>query len=243
MVFCSISSTFKRKPKFVTFRDFKMFDIDQFNIDLFEVRWEDIAYLPDIESKIIFLKNNIIALFGKHCPIKTVRVTKPKAPWLTSNVKLILKTRNEALSKYKANPTSVNWNEYKKLRNFALLTIRNERSAFLNQLQLNDNPSSLYRALKNMHIRNNSNIDIPDTLCNPYEVNDYFKAMYQDNNEQCIENIFSYTTSRFSNSSSFSLKPIESHILLKIIGGIRLKCFWSGRHIPTDVETMSPSNK
>nr|CAH7742951.1 unnamed protein product [Callosobruchus chinensis] len=221
MVFCSISSTFKRKPKFVTFRDFKMFDIDQFNIDLFEVRWEDIVYLPDIESKIIFLTNNIIALFDKHCPIKTVRVTKPKAPWLTPNVKLILKTRNDALSKYKANPTSVNWNEYKKLRNFALLTIRNERSAFLKQLQLNNNPSSLYRALKNMHIRNNSNIDIPDTLCNPYEVNDYFTAMYQGNNEQCIENIFSYTTNRFSNSSSFSLKPIESHILLKIIGGIR----------------------
>nr|CAH7748818.1 unnamed protein product [Callosobruchus chinensis] len=148
MVFCSISSTFKRKPKFVTFRDFKMFDIDQFNIDLFEVRWEDIVYLPDIESKIIFLTNNIIARFDKHCLIKTVRVTKPKAPWLTSNVKLILKTRNDALSKYKANPTSVNWNEYKKLRNFALLTIRNERSAFLKQLQLNNNPSSLYRALK-----------------------------------------------------------------------------------------------
>nr|CAI5862446.1 unnamed protein product [Callosobruchus analis] len=220
MVFCNISRTLKRKPKFVTFRDFKMFDIDQFNVDLYEIRWEDLVYLRDIESKISFLTNNINALFDKHCPIKTVRVTKPKAPWLTSNVKLILRTRDDALSKYKANPTPANWSEYKNLRNFALLTIRNERSAFLKQMQRNNKPSLLYRSLKDMHIPNNGNTDIPDNLCNPYEVNNYFTTMYQDNNEQCIENIFNYTTSRFSDSSSFSLKPIESHILSKIVSGI-----------------------
>nr|CAI5861082.1 unnamed protein product [Callosobruchus analis] len=220
MAFCDISCNLHSKPKYVTHRDFAMLDIDQFYIDLHGIHWENLIYINDIESKINFLTSNINALFDKHCPIKTVRVTKPKAPWLTPNIRLILKERDKALSKYKAHPSSTNWREYKEKRNFALLAIRNEKAAFLKELQWNNSTKLLYQSLKGMHIQNNNCINIPDNLANPYEINDYFTTMFLKNNEHCVDKIFMYTFSRFSDNNTFSLRPIDSNTLSTIISGI-----------------------
>nr|CAH7731134.1 unnamed protein product [Callosobruchus chinensis] len=47
------------------------------------------------------------------------------------------------------------------------------------------------------------NIDIPDTLCNPYEVNDYFTAMYQGNNEH-----------KYCQSHNLKINPSKSKTIL-----------------------------
>nr|CAH7760935.1 unnamed protein product [Callosobruchus chinensis] len=168
MVYCSLFCGIQKQQKFVTFRDYKNFNIDNFNKDLHQVPWDRILYLRDVESKLRFLTENINMLFDLHCPIRTVRVTRPKAPWLTSNLKLIFKERNRALSKFKNNPSPDNWNNYKSLRNFALMSLRNEKSAFLKHLQHQKNSSLLYKSLKNMHIQANKSIDIPQDLSDPH---------------------------------------------------------------------------
>ncbi|VEN63925.1 unnamed protein product, partial [Callosobruchus maculatus] len=89
------------------------FSIDSFNKDSHQVPWEHILYLRDVECELRFLTDIVNMLFDLHCPIRMVRVTKPKAPQLTSNLKLIFKKRNKALFKFKSNPSPDNWSHYK----------------------------------------------------------------------------------------------------------------------------------
>nr|CAH7767044.1 unnamed protein product [Callosobruchus chinensis] len=212
---------YSKAKKIVTFRDYKNFNIDNFNKDLHQVPWDRILYLRDVESKLRFLTVNINMLFDLHCPIRTVRVTRPKAPWLTSNLKLIFEERNRALSKFKNNPSPDNSNNYKSLRNFALMSLRNEKSAFLKHLQHQKNSSLLYKSLKNMHIQANKSIDIPQDLSDLYMVNDYFTSVFQNSDEACTEKIFFYRTNTYLQKNIFSLKLVSLDNIQTIIHSIK----------------------
>nr|CAH7757384.1 unnamed protein product [Callosobruchus chinensis] len=85
----------KQTPRIATFRDFKNFDQERFTADLFSINWIDAKFISD----------NIIALFDHHAPLKTIRVTKPRAPWLTPNLKLLMKLRDKALHRFRKNPS------------------------------------------------------------------------------------------------------------------------------------------
>nr|CAI5820388.1 unnamed protein product [Callosobruchus analis] len=221
MVFCSLPCTTQKQQKFVTFRDYKNFNIDSFNKDLHQVPWEHILYLRDVESKLRFLTDNVNMLFDLHCPIRTVRVTKPKSPWLTSNLKLIFKERNKALFKFKSNPSPDNWNHYKSLRNFALMSLRNEKSAFLKHLYYQRNSSLLYKSLKNMHIQANKSNDIPYDLSDPYMVNDYFTSVFQNSDQVCTEKIFFYRTNTYLRKNLFRLKLVNLDHIRSTISKIK----------------------
>lgn len=131
-VYCVLKFECVNNPqKFITFRDIKNLDMHAFNNQLNNIHWLDIVTVTDIENKVRFLTNNITKLFDTHCPYKTIRVSKPRSPWLTENLKLIYNERNKALSRFKRLKTPESWNNYKQLRNFALRSTRNEKAAYL----------------------------------------------------------------------------------------------------------------
>lgn len=67
-------------------------------------------HVESTDEKLIILYN-----FAKHAPLKNVRITKPKAPWLTDNLKLFMTLRDKSLAKYKT--------KYKDLRNLVNKTV------------------------------------------------------------------------------------------------------------------------
>ncbi|CAH1984017.1 unnamed protein product [Acanthoscelides obtectus] len=197
MVYCDVKCSIKCEPKFVTYRVFNNINSEAFDNDLYRIDWESILYFSDIESKVEFLTSNLLSLFDLHCSERTVRVTKPKAPWRTANVQMLFRERGEALSKYKMNPSEENWNSYKSLRNYCLLALRKEKSAYLEHLHENKNSKSLYKSLKQMHIQSNKEPpNIPVHLSNPYKVNDYFTSIFKNSDEQCIDKIIHYRNNR-----------------------------------------------
>nr|CAI5840107.1 unnamed protein product [Callosobruchus analis] len=222
LVYCEISCDYKKTEKYVTYRDFKNFSLDLFLCGLHSIPWENILIYRDIETKVEFLTKNIIGLFDIHCPTKTARVTKARAPWISQNTKLLFKERNRALQKFRSNKTSSNWNEYKVLRNFALSSLRNEKSAYLRHLHNLSNSSSFYKTLKYMHVQVNSkSAEIPKHLKNPHKVNDYFTSTFQNSDLECSDSIFFYRTNKFQESCSFSLTTVDLGTVLNVITNIK----------------------
>lgn len=129
----------KHVQKFVSFRDFKCFNEDEFFDDLFAVPWNDIYYMAEIDDKVEFFTSQLSLLFKKHIPLRTVRVSKPPAPWLTPALKIMMKERDKALLKYKKNNTPQNWENYRGLRNFTLLSVRREKTGYLEFLERQKN--------------------------------------------------------------------------------------------------------
>lgn len=226
LVFCNIKvPPFKIKQKIVDFRDFKNFNEDMFFIDLNNIRWDEVFYIPDLDQKIEFLTNNILKLFDTHAPLRTVRIGKPRAPWLTDVIRLMMKLRDRALKKYKLEKTPQNWSYYKNLRNFVLASIRREKQAYIISLQ--NNPKEMWKALKELHIQREDNkYHMPDAT-ELEELNNYFASVFSKT-DNCLFSTVHYNNTRY-NSTSFSLSMVDTKCVLKAVKEIKSNAFGSDK--------------
>lgn len=221
VAFCEISFKMKKQQsKVITYRDFKCFNMQSFNMDLFNVNWSNILYINNINEKVKFMTENILHLFNIHSPIKIIRVSKPRAPWLTYVLKLILKERDKALSRYKRLRTQESWDHYKDMRNFAKASIRREKMAYLQYLS-GQSSSSFFSALKSLKIQHSQSVEIPHQLSDVNEVNDHFASVFQNSDSVCSDSIKLYTSQKLNPNIRFCLKTIDTDTVFKIIQQIK----------------------
>lgn len=171
LVACEVKfSKMKKPPVFVTYRDYSHFVYNNFLCDLFAIDWDTIFDIEQVDDMIDFFSKNILLLFDKHAPMKTVKSTKTYAPWLTPNLKLMTKLKNKAYVRYKKNPTDLLYKEYKELRNFVSKCVKTEKKSFLNSRFATD-PKSFWGSLRKLNISKNSRNDIsidPNTFNNHF---------------------------------------------------------------------------
>ena len=104
-------------------------------------------YINDIEH------NLIINIFNKRAPLRTVRVTKPKAPWLTEDIKILKRSRDNALATYKSSKTNENWLIYKSLRNRTLSLVRRRKGAFVGNVVGDGDAGRTWKMLGDLNIK------------------------------------------------------------------------------------------
>lgn len=156
MVDCSVKLKRNKQHQLLhTYRDFSKFDYDIFLVDLFRVNWAMIFELESIDEKVEFWNKNILEVFDMHAPYKTVRISKSPAPWLTDNLKLMMKLRDKAYSKYKKIKTDSSWRHYKELRNFVNMSVKLEKKAYLVD-KSKTNPKEFWKCLKYLNINSNT---------------------------------------------------------------------------------------
>lgn len=207
LVFCDIKILkCKMKPKLVTFRCFKNFILNEFLIDLHSLPWHNIIYENNIDKKIGLFNEYIISLFDIHAPIRNVRVTKPKAPWLTPNLKIIMKERDEALRKFKRTKADVDKGRYKQLRNFTVTMVRAEKRGYLDSVFRQNNIRNTWSALKSLNIRSTNDLVLPEELADPNKINNYFASFLQNVSNNCDEQIEYYNNNYKDINISFQFK-------------------------------------
>lgn len=208
LVFCKLDiSVNKQKQKIITYRDFSNFNHDNFLHDLQALPWHNLISELNINQKVDIFNRFIVATFDIHAPLKTVRVSKPKAPWLTPNLKLLMKERERALQKYKVSKLLADWENYKQIRNFTLSQVRSEKRAYLNFIYQNNNYKKTWDALDSFNIRNKNKFsDLPSELSDPNDINDFFSNILQQNNNNCDESTMYYNTNLYNNDLNFNFR-------------------------------------
>nr|CAH7762639.1 unnamed protein product [Callosobruchus chinensis] len=102
-------------------------------------------------------------IYNKHSPLRIVRVNKPHAPWLNDDLRKTLKEKDRLFSLHKANKTEQNLTKFKKARNAALLKIRNEKKAYLEQLSREKSDSKeLWTGFRHFNVNSRTKPVIPD---------------------------------------------------------------------------------
>lgn len=174
-VFTTLSFS-KPKPIFRYCRIFKNVDLDSLCLELKSKNLDTIFYIKNIEEKLKFLNGAILSVFNAFAPIRLVKFTKPPAPWLTHNIRLLMTLRDNAKKKHKQTKLPAHWEYYKTLRNYTTQAIRNEKKAYFSHVCQNNNSKQLWKELKRLNISNNNNskIEIPDNLNDPNELNKFF---------------------------------------------------------------------
>lgn len=187
LIYCCVECpVVKNKVKFIKIRDFKKLDSNLLFEQVVSTNWNAVKSINNIEDQIDYLNQNIIALFDQFAPIKTIKISKPPAPWLTEVIKLMIKLRNNAYSKYKQSlkqsrytPEQIDskWIYYKQLRNLVTSSVRREKKAYMEYTleKYKSNSRLWWKTVENVSIYNKKNIrDIPHELQNPDDFNNFF---------------------------------------------------------------------
>lgn len=162
-------------PKYYTYRDFKNFDYNEFLLSLYNVDWDFIYILPDVDSKVQFMSNTLVNLFNLHAPLRTIRITKAKAPWLTYPLRLMIKEREKLHTRFSRTKLPAHWEEYRVMRNFTTSCIRAEKKAYITEIHKSRDSKKLWGTLRTYNIsQKNKSYDIPGELKEPNELNNYF---------------------------------------------------------------------
>lgn len=207
----------KNRSKLYTFRDFKQFDQNSFLSDLQMFNWNQLLYIRDINLKIQYLTDGILSLFNRHAPVRTVRLSKPYAPWRTDTIKLLQKERDIAFVKYKHNKTAQNFSNYKTVRNLYTAALRREQSAYL-KFSENENSNKIWKRLKALNILSKQKSELPTELRDPNTLNEHFLNNFTADNVN--DNIKNYYATHTHGDGSFSFSLVTPEIIRKIVSNM-----------------------
>lgn len=214
-----IGSVHKFKQKFITVRNLKNLDNDQFLKDLQSVSFHHIFRSRDVNQKVILLNNIILDLFNKHAPLRTVRISKPKAPWLTDNVRGLMKNRDIALRKFRQSKCPNDFSFYKQLRNLTLSAIRAAKKEYITLVNSGGDSRRIWKVLGDFNVRNNPVKTIPTGLYTPDAINDFFSSMFSTHTDPEI--VEYYDTNEFTANSSFTFRMLTVREIHEIIHSMK----------------------
>lgn len=140
-VVCSLCVP-RTPPRLVTFRDFKSFDINLFHEDLRKVDWGAVLKSSDINKVVEDFSSKYLEICDVHAPVRTVRVTRPPAPWMNDEIKLAQKMRDVAYQAYKISKCPIDGRIFRAKRNKVKLLIRNAKFNYNNSLFRDDMTSA-----------------------------------------------------------------------------------------------------
>nr|CAH7762378.1 unnamed protein product [Callosobruchus chinensis] len=161
-----------------SYRDFKNFDLEAFKLALEETDFMQIVNCHDIDMKLDIFNHLVLDLFDKYAPYRTARFTKKPAPWLTADIKFLMKLRDDKFTAYRKTKSRESWEEYKELRNITNLTVNHAKKIYFEQKVSNTNYNRLWKDLKEMSFRNEkSKRQIPEDLADVNQMNQYFSSI------------------------------------------------------------------
>ena len=101
------SYLYKNKPKFTTYRDFKLFNEEKFKTDL-----KDSLRITNILSYHVFEKI-VLKVLGRHSPMKNKTIRANHAPYVTKTMRKTIMKRAELQHRYFKTKSSRNCNLFK----------------------------------------------------------------------------------------------------------------------------------
>ena len=99
------------------------------------------------------ITERITALTDKHVPNKSIKVRKSDPPWLTTNIKRLLRKKKRLYDKYKKSNNINHFETYKRFRNLVTKEIRKSKKVVIDKLtekleNPNTGPKGWWKTLK-----------------------------------------------------------------------------------------------
>ncbi|KAF4533551.1 hypothetical protein B566_EDAN001036 [Ephemera danica] len=91
----------KIRAQTITFRDKKKINTQSLRLDAAKITTNNLKDYNDVDEMVDYLRNEIIALYDQHAPLKTVKVKHKPTPWRTTEVVELEVRRDKAFAKYK----------------------------------------------------------------------------------------------------------------------------------------------
>jgi hypothetical protein len=120
----------KRNVRYIRKRCFKHFDESGFKQAIVDLKWFDVYNSYNVDVAVKLLTDKITAVLDKFAPVKTIQVKPNYAPWLTDQVKEVMKERDRGQLVAGISQCQDSWRLYRSLRNFASQCIKNAKKGW-----------------------------------------------------------------------------------------------------------------
>lgn len=211
LVYCILDFEIDEGDEIIYSRNLKGVDRNMLQNFLYVTPFEEIFHMQDINDKVSYFNHLLTGLFDTIAPLRETRLKKPRPPWFTDNIKLLLKLRDNALSKYKKTKNLTHYEYYKQLKNFTTVAIRNEKKGYLKYCvdTFGRNSRIMWQKLKNLNINSKpAKSKLPENLNVPNDINNHFLLatgncadadqdlllFYTNNFKDNFRNLLSFTT-------------------------------------------------
>jgi len=191
------------EPKIVSYRDFKPNRIDNFLKEGMYIPWHLIYNETNLDKKLEIFNNLLLEHINQHFPIKTARVTRPPAPWITNDIRILMKERDASHAAFRLSKLEVDKNRYKKLRNSVTYKLRKAKIQYYHKFfGAHRDSKSQWNILRNLgigKIRSTAVPIIPLDELNNYFVNlaPCFNAHQKSKTIQELSNTLTKTPEQF----------------------------------------------
>ena len=221
-VFCNISFEFQRKkPRVITYRDLDKIPPDLFDTFARNVPWYDILNFDTLDAKVTLLSKLILNLIDMFAPSKTVNLKRPPAPWITQDVRRLMRKRDSAFLKFKRAATpelkSNFKSRYNQLRRETLQLLCHEEKAYFNSIS-NRSSKDFWNKLQAAGINsdNTSALD-PSVFNDPDLINNFFVDSIPTMNASNT-----LPVAAIPHTDTFNFNPISDLDLYNIVAKIKL---------------------
>ncbi|XP_030759775.1 uncharacterized protein LOC115885127 [Sitophilus oryzae] len=150
------------KPRPCQFRSLKNINIQLLTDHLCSIPWRNMYDYRDVDEMVAFFNENLTILMDIHAPLKVINFNKHYRPWITENIKTLIKIRNKAKTKYNRTKLIGDYESYKTLRNFVTKIINKEKRIYL-QRSSSGNGKDIWKFLKTLNA-NVSETDVSKIL-------------------------------------------------------------------------------
>ena len=148
-----------KQVKLVETHNLRNYDKQQFLNELSAIDWnETLAPTNDNPDLMASIFNSIISsLLEVHAPLKRRKITSHRAPWITTEIKSLMKERDVA-KKRSENDASY-WSDYKKLQNKVTSKLRDRvQEYYLNLIdETQNNPKAIWKTINKVLHKNSNN--------------------------------------------------------------------------------------
>ena len=117
LVYTSLKLKLPKSPSgSVNIRSYKNYDRDKFVEDLKQVSWHETALVDDVSEMLDHFDTNFLNVLESHAPIKTVRIRPRCCPFVDTEIKELMRSRDGLLRNARRTGMPLDWELYRDLR-------------------------------------------------------------------------------------------------------------------------------
>jgi hypothetical protein len=135
-VFCNLGSVVPTdSSKVVLKRNYSLHNISSFKERLSNVDWSDVIQADDCQASYTFFNKKFSDIYSHSFPLTTSRSKyKERLPWLSRDLREIIKQKNKWFKKCKRNPTVFNKETYRSMKNDVMRLMRSKEKEYYHEL-------------------------------------------------------------------------------------------------------------
>ena len=233
-VYACINTRVSRfKPRLKVIRDLSRFCLNDYIQDFSSLPLNLVYATESADDKLDVLNNLILSCINRHAPLKTVRVTRPPAPWLKDlNIAELQSKCSKERHKAHQTQSKQDWELFREARNMLKRSIKYTKRIFYKNALSSKRPKEVWTFIHRILNPNKESICLDPSVLNQHYLSTATRILNSEPTSTIELTNHVKNLSTQSDRQEFYLRPVLYQEVLSELKLLRMDCSAGHDHIP-----------